>query len=205
MILYATLLAVLLPRAASALTPRTAVHDVADHILNATPGSVAGAAFRKWGYGQSIIVDALLLAAEEVDGMEHAMGRWVNPVLDGFLATEGSAAYNLTHGLPISAGFIGNAVGDKIGLYPHAYLHRYVHYTQGGAKAKPPPKGYNASADLAVARTALDEYVLTWPLRWTDGTVTRDFQGCSNPMPWRPPPRPSYSSISPTGPSMSRG
>ena len=161
-----------------ALAPPMAVHLVADHILNDTDPE-----FQKWGYGQSIILDAMLHAAEKVDGMDHVMGRWVNPVLDGFLSQQGSPAYNLTHGIPIDVAWIGNAVGDKIGLYPHAYLHRYLHYSN--AARSTPPEGYNASADLAVARTALEEYILPWPRRWTDGTVTRDYPG-TPPSPWGP-------------------
>ena len=172
------LMALCLP-SAPAMTPPEAVHLVADHILNDTDTTEE---FQKWGYGQSIILDAMLLAAETVDGMDHVMGRWVNPVLDGFLSQQGSAAYNLTHGIPIDIGWIGNAVGDKIGLFPHAYLHRYLHYSK--VHSSPPP-GYNGSADLAVARGAVDGYILPWPRRWTDGTVTRDFPG-QPPSIWGP-------------------
>lgn len=165
---------------AAALTPEAAVHAVSDHILNVS-GEVR-ADFTKWGYGQSIIIDALLLSAETVQGMGHVMDRWVDPVLDGFLATEGSPAFNLTHDIPIDVEWIGNAVGDKIGLYPHAYLHRYLHYTRGGAT---PPRGYSPSLDLAVARNAVNQYVLKWPRHWKDGTVTRDYPG-TPPSPWGP-------------------
>jgi hypothetical protein len=77
--------------------------------------------------------------------------------------------FNLTHNIPINTGWIGNAVGDKIGLYPHAYLHRYLHYS-GNDRLEPlqshasPPKGYNSSADLAVAKRTVDDYILTWPV-----------------------------------------
>jgi len=143
------------------------------------------AKMKVWGYGQSIIIDAMLLAAESMDGMGDVMPRWVDPVLDGYLATEGSAAYNLSHHIPIDTAWIGNAVGDKIGLYPHAYLHRYLHYTASTPPHSAPPKGYNASVDLAVAKRTVDLYILQWPRHWTDGTVTRDYPG-AQPSPWGP-------------------
>ena len=83
---------------------------------------------------------------------------WVNPVLDHYLNTVNEPAYNLTHGLGISSEFIGNAVGDKVGLFPHAYLHRYLYYT---AKDAPPaPKGYDPAKDLEVAKKTVDQYIL---------------------------------------------
>ena len=48
----------------SALTPTTAVHAVADHILNDTADAHE---FQSWGYGQSIIIDAMLLASENIE------------------------------------------------------------------------------------------------------------------------------------------
>eukprot|EP00936_MAST-01D_sp_MAST-1D-sp1_P001935 g1935.t1 len=177
---------------AASLDPAHAARIMVDYMIeDATDRDE----FQKWGYGQSIIMDALLLASEKIDGMDDVMSRWVNPVLDGFLAQPGSAAYNLTRNIPIDTDFIGNAVGDKIGLYPHAFLHRYLHYGAGaGGTAtttakSPPPPGYNASLDLVVARQALDRYILQWPRHWKDGTVTRDFPGQatpSDPSPWGP-------------------
>ena len=69
-----------------ALSPPVAVRLVADHILNDTN---AAHEFQLWGYGQSIIIDAMLHAAETVDNMDHVMARWANPVLD-FLSQQGS-------------------------------------------------------------------------------------------------------------------
>ena len=83
-------------------------------------------------------------------------------------------------------------MGDKIGLFGHAYLHRYMHYHHNTSSTAspppplsppPPPPGYNASADLEVARRTVDQYILQWPLHWTDGTVTRDYPGTA-PSPW---------------------
>lgn len=169
-------LAVFLP-GGCALEPSEAVSSMVDYILSDTK---AAQDFKKWGYGQSIMIDAMLLASEKVRGMEYVLDRWVNPVLDQYLTAVDAPAYNLTHGLTITPQFIGNAVGDKIGLYPHAYLHRHEHYRRAQA-----PAGYNASADLEVARRALDDYILKWPRHWTDGTVTRDFPG-QPPSPWGP-------------------
>ena len=72
----------------------------------------------------------MLLAAERVSGMDHVLPRWVNPVLDRHLADPVGPAFNLTHGLAVTPDFIGNAIGDKIGLYPHAYLHSYLQCSQ---------------------------------------------------------------------------
>lgn len=165
------------------LDPVHAARIMADYMMKDTHDAEY---FKKWGYGQSIVHDALLLASEKVDGMDYVMASWVNPVLDEYLTDGNSAAYNLTHGISIDVQWIGNAVGDKIGLYGHAYLHRYLHYTSGAAKSLP-PTGYNASADLVVARETVDAYILKWPRHWTDGTVTRDFGGrdsASDPEPW---------------------
>ena len=176
--------ALISPLVTPSLTPSSAVHILADHIVNDTQDVLL---FQKWGYGQSIILDAMILAAETVDGMDHVMNEWVNPVLDRYLTAAEStsgAAYNLTHGLGITPEFIGNAVGDKIGLYPHAYLHRYLHY-RAPSRYLPPP-GYDGAKDLEVAKRTVDEYILEWPLRWTDGTITRDYPGQGHH--WGPSP-----------------
>jgi hypothetical protein len=67
----------------------TIVRELTDHLIGDTTDAHK---MQEWGYGQSIIVDAMLLAEEKIDGMNDVMSRWVNPILDKFLATEGSAA-----------------------------------------------------------------------------------------------------------------
>jgi len=68
------------------LAPADAVRLVADYIINDT--ATYHEFGETWGYGQSIILDAMLLAAEFVPGMDHTMA-WVNPVLDRYLTTKG--------------------------------------------------------------------------------------------------------------------
>ena len=70
-------------------------------------------------------------------------------------------------------------MGDHIGLYPHAYLHRATYYNQ--STAFPPPPGYSLAKDIDLARAVLDEYVLGWKVRWSDGTISRDTAGGKDP------------------------
>ena len=39
------------------------------------------------------------------------------------------------------------------------------------------PPGYSAATDITVARTTVDDFILRWPIRWKDGTITRDTPG----------------------------
>lgn len=137
--------------------------------------------FRKWSYGPSIIHDACILAEEQLD-LPEGLQAWVNPQLNGFLSDGTSEAFNVTHNLTVLPEFIGNAVGDKLGLFPHAFLHRGLHYN---ASAAPPPPGYpGVAVDLEVARRVAVDYILRWPVRWhKDGTVTRNYPGH---VPWWP-------------------
>lgn len=91
----------------------------------------------------------------------------------------GQAGYNVTHHIPLDPAFIGTAVGDHIGLYPHAYLHRATFYTNKSAGTPPPPAGYSPATDVQLARAVFEEYVLPWNVRWTDGTIARDTAGNS--------------------------
>jgi hypothetical protein len=39
------------------------------------------------------------------------------------------------------------------------------------------PAGYNPAVDIKVARTTVDDFILKWPIQWTDGAITRDTPG----------------------------
>lgn len=147
--------------------PKGAAAAIMHHIV--THSANDSAKFLVWGYGQSIIHDAML-EADEALGLDEGLTQWVNPILDGFLSDGESEAFNMTHGLPVSPEFVGNSVGDKLGLFPHAYLHRAVHYN--GSEAPP-----SVATDLEVARKIAFDYILEWPVKWKDGTYTRNYPG----------------------------
>lgn len=162
-------------------------HAIASQIINSSPD--AQKEFRRWGYGQSIILDAMMMASEQLgeDFMTvprsnssagdtaTVMSAWVNPLLDGFLEL-GQPAHDLAAGrVPPSTGG-DKAIGDHIGLFPHAYLHRAVYYA-GANSSRPAPLHYDRALDVVVARTTVDDFILKWPIRWTDGTITRDQPG----------------------------
>ena len=74
-------------RSAAALSPADAVHALAAYILNDTADV---SEFQRWGYGQSIILDAMMLASERVSWAEVTPPRVLAPTescsYPGFLA-----------------------------------------------------------------------------------------------------------------------
>ena len=70
--------------------PASAARAIANHILQSNATTRDG--FRDWGYGPSIIVDAMVLATENEKYSKNSsssssdlMSQWVNPLLDGYL------------------------------------------------------------------------------------------------------------------------
>ena len=92
------------------------------------------------------------------------------------------AAADLVAGVTPTAAAGDDAIGDSQGpqsgggLYPHAYLHRAMFYNRSTAP-RPPASYHGIAADLLVAKNSVDKYTLNWPIRWTDGAVTRDTAG----------------------------
>jgi hypothetical protein len=146
------------------LTPDAVARLVADHI---TTDKAASAEFGKWTYGCGIIVDALLKVTEVVPGLDYM--HWVNPVLDNFTSTQTENGYKIVHGEPIP---FGRSIGDVVGLYPIAYLHRATYYSNHTK-----PSSYNISEDQFISKEVASLYILPWPTRWTDSTISRDYQG----------------------------
>ena len=172
--------------------PKVAAHAIASAIINGD--EKARDEFKEWGYGQSIIIDALMLASERLgenfmtvnttqhaggDGrnaLETVMQAWVNPLLDGFLQP-GQPAHFLAGGTIPPVTSADKAIGDHIGLFPHAYLRRATYYVRPNASRPLPAGGYARAVDLKVARTTVDDFILKWPIRWVDRTITRDYPG----------------------------
>jgi hypothetical protein len=140
--------------------------QVADHI---TTNELATAAFSLWSYGCGIIVDALVAATEEVEGLDYMP--WVNKVLDSFANNSSDNAYKVAHGTNIPWGY---SIGDVIGLFPFAYVRRATHYS---LSKFPPPANYNVTQDRFIATEVAKRYIAGWPIHWTDGTITRDTPG----------------------------
>lgn len=180
--------------------PKAAAHAIASQIINYIPAPPSldesertnkthnDKTFRTWGYGQSIMIDAMMMAAERLGekymtvthagGNETVMTGWVNPLLTGFLKPGQPAAVLATGKIP-PANEADKAIGDHIGLFPHAYLHRASYYTNSSflSGPRPAPAGYDAAVDVKVARTTVNGFILKWPIIWTDGTITRDTPG----------------------------
>ena len=166
--------------------PKAAAHAIASKIISHPDApSSKGDEFERWGYGQSIIIDAMMMAAERLSepfmtvkhdgGSETVMTGWVNPLLTGFLKAGQPASYLAAGTIPPTTS-ADKAIGDHIGLFPHAYLHRATYYAKANA-SRPVPPGYSAATDIKVARTTVDDFILRWPIRWKDGTITRDTPG----------------------------
>ena len=91
--------------------------------------------------------------------------------LEYWLGTPMATAYNLTHNISMDWGY---SIGDHVGLYPIAYLERGLAKRANTVSAGARPGADDGQADIALAVQAADEYVLAWPQRWADGTISRD-------------------------------
>lgn len=111
-------------------------------------------------YGPSICLSAMYEAAERFGRPAYAT--WVGSLLDAYLAEPPSSS----NAAAVLANFTvpwGYSVGDDMGLFPIAYLSRatYSHAPFG------------VGVDWELALRVADEYVLGWPLRLPDGTMSR--------------------------------
>jgi len=105
-------------------------------------------AFSRWVYGNSIILDSMLYAARyaPAGGSAAASVAFVDARLDSFARSEGSASWNLTHGVVGKVGF-----GQVVDVFPFVYLSR--------------AEFHRSASGLAVAAAGAAG-VLSWPKRW---------------------------------------
>ena len=112
-------------------------------------------AFFKWHYGGAIIFDGLFRVNE-------TFGINFEPILNMYLYMYKTVpkyyGYDVLHNITVP--FYKN-VGDAIGLFPINYLNSVI-------------KTHGKDKDgLQIAKTVADQYILKWPLRIRDGTLSR--------------------------------
>ncbi len=154
--------------AARAMDPDSAAKSVIKAIVGTDPST---SEFALWKYGNGIITAALINASEALG--DDAPMAWVNDVLDGFITDPSNRTGYAQQLLDNETVPWPPAIGDTLGLYPMAYLRRAEYYYS----RRSAPKGYNLKRDLEIATRTANRYILGWPTRWADGTVTREVSG----------------------------
>ena len=113
-------------------------------------------------YGVAIEFSAMYDAMAAFPGQDYTP--FLTPRLDAFAADPTSPAYKVLHDQPVPWGY---SIGDTTGLFPIAYLSRALHSNNTDP----------ASPDWALALRVAEQYVLGWPLRLPDGTISRHGPG----------------------------
>eukprot|EP01121_Diplochlamys_sp_Union-15-3_P000347 TRINITY_DN10325_c0_g1_i1.p1 TRINITY_DN10325_c0_g1~~TRINITY_DN10325_c0_g1_i1.p1 ORF type:complete len:368 (-),score=49.12 TRINITY_DN10325_c0_g1_i1:181-1284(-) len=112
-------------------------------------------------YGPSIIYDGIWEASDQF-GFDYVSV--LNKKLDDYLANTEGSAYKVLHNITIPW---GGAIGDNLGLFPIAYLSRVNYYN------KHPTSAYNNATDIKLSLEVANRYVIPWPNRLPDGTISR--------------------------------
>ena len=109
-------------------------------------------------YGPAIALSAMYEASAEFGN--NVWPAWVSALLDKYMADPKSNAYAVLHNVSVPWGY---SVGDDMGLFPIAYLSRAMHLRT--------PFGVGDDWKLVLA--VCEQYVIGWPLRLADGTISR--------------------------------
>ena len=109
-------------------------------------------------YGVAIAYSAMYDAMAAFPGQNWAP--FLSARLDAFASNPASPAYAVLHNATVPWGY---SIGDTTGLFPIAYLSRARHENNSDP----------ASVDWALALRVAERYVLGWPLRLPDATLSR--------------------------------
>ena len=109
-------------------------------------------------YGVAIAYSAMYDAMAAFPGQEW--GAFLGARLDAFAADPASPAFAVLHNATVPWGY---SVGDTTGLFPIAFLSRALHENNSDP----------ASVDWALSLRVAERYVLGWPLRLPDATISR--------------------------------
>jgi len=114
----------------------------------------------RWGYGGALIFDGMYQSIAQ-----FGFSEWAAPLdvfLDAYTQMKDTPGFDLAHNKTRPW---DNAVGDNIGLFPIAYLHRAT------------AQGRTSGADVEMAVRTAEQYILRWPHRLSDGTFSRKVSG----------------------------
>ncbi|EDQ91021.1 uncharacterized protein MONBRDRAFT_23890, partial [Monosiga brevicollis MX1] len=123
---------------------------VAETLMYAAALQPETAKMWQWAYGQGIMMSTGLDLAQH-----YGWTNWTtffNQLLDGFEETPGQVANSVLNNITMA---FDHAVGDRIGLFPIAYLTRQSY-------------GFGNANDAVVIRGIIDEYILPYPYRLND-------------------------------------
>jgi hypothetical protein len=109
-------------------------------------------------YGVAISFSAMYDAMAAFPGQDWSP--FLSARLDAYAADPASVAHAVLNNATVPWGY---SVGDTTGLFPIAYLSRALHSNNTDP----------ASADWTLALRVADRYVLGWPLRLPDLTISR--------------------------------
>ena len=110
----------------------------------------------------------VLLAYSVRSRTTHSTGTWI--VIYVALLLIGSD--NVFNKVPINAS-CRQTVGDSLGIFPIAYLDRYLHAAQGGGATL-------TSSDLEVAVHTASQYTSNYTYQLPDGTISRTGGCCGS-------------------------
>ncbi|XP_041366689.1 unsaturated rhamnogalacturonyl hydrolase YesR-like isoform X1 [Gigantopelta aegis] len=134
---------------AEGYTPKEFAIKAGDKMTNLTNK------FFAWDYGGSIIFDGLY-RCDKTFGTNYKP--LLNTFLNKYITDPNSFGYKVQHNISVP---FYHAVGDRIGMFPVAYLNR--------ASEQSITTGPDVDLALAVA----EQYVLKFPIRLSDGTFSR--------------------------------
>eukprot|EP00048_Salpingoeca_helianthica_P004586 m.78805 g.78805 ORF g.78805 m.78805 type:complete len:385 (-) comp13258_c0_seq2:66-1220(-) len=111
--------------------------------------------FFRWEYGGALIFDGLWETAQHFPSIDYTP--LLDSTLDAWAADPTSFGYKILNDIAIPW---STAIGDTVGLFPIAYLNRFI--TESNATA------------LALAVRVAAKYILGWPTRLKSGLVSRN-------------------------------
>jgi rhamnogalacturonyl hydrolase YesR len=155
MMMHSSLACIFLTLAAAQLSPR----DLAERSIAALlQQPLTSPLHHLPDYGVAIAYSAAYESMRVFPGLDW--GAFLSSRLDAFAAKAGTPAYQFLHNESIPWGY---SIGDTTGLFPIAYLSRALHANNSDP----------TSVDWRLALGIVERYVMGWPLRLPDGTISR--------------------------------